>query len=57
MFLINSSSLAAVLIIIYSLSVEFCTIIDCSLDFYIIGPPARTNKYPVVLLAVAKSPV
>jgi hypothetical protein len=43
-FLINSNSLAAVFIAIYSLSVELCAIIDCSLDFYMIRPPASINK-------------
>ena len=54
-FLINSSSLAAVFIAIYSLLVKLCAIIDYSLDFYIIGPPASINIYPVVLLAVETS--
>jgi hypothetical protein len=44
MFLINSNSLAAVFITIYSLSVELCATIDYSLDFHMIGPPASINK-------------
>jgi hypothetical protein len=44
MFLINSNSLAAVFIAIYSVLVELCATIDYSLDFYIIGPLASINK-------------